>query len=286
MRTKAVRTGGAALAGIALGALLAGAALAETTGEVLSARGEAHVQGPEGRRSLDCGEPIREGERVVTGSGGDAALGVGDLYVQVGPGAVLRLGPQGELLVERGLVRVVDLGEGGGDAAARVRTPHAVVRGSGVDAEIRVEASRSEVCEGLGRLRVGRVDASGSTRVEAGQCGIVEPTGITVQPRGAERLALSGAEGCVDVAIATHFQPTDVAAPPPSLDLFPLDPDKRTFNACEANGCGGGVQVRTAPTPPTPPQPPGFGFGTGPADPPGLDFGTGPAPRPGGNGPS
>lgn len=277
--TRIARTGGVAALGAALGALVAGAALAETSGTVLSAHGAAHAHGADGRRSLDCGDVVREGERVVTGADGHAALSVGELYVQVGPASGLRLGPEGRLLVQQGLVRAVDLGEEG--APAELRTPHAWLQGAGFDAEILVDDGRSELCEGLGTPEVGRTAASGRTRIEPGRCAIADAGDLRVAPRGEERLALSGAEGCVDVDVASHFQPADVAAPPPALDLFPLDPDKRTFHPCDdpGSGCGGMPQVRVQATPvPTPPQPPpDFGFGTGPAEPPGLGFGTGPA---------
>mgnify|MGYP005853927133 CR=1 FL=1 len=268
--TGCARKGGLVLVAALLGASLAGAAGAEASAEalsVLSAQGPVEVQGPRGVRELQCGEPLRRGARIATGPEGRASLGLGDLYLELGPEAAVRLTEVGRVHVLRGSVRAVDLGGAGQEV--RVTTPHGGLRGAGLDATLAVGPERTEVCQALEEGWLWRANATGRAHLSAGSCAAIQEDGVVLGAAGPDPLALSGAAGCVDVDIASHFQPADVAAPPLVMDFFPLDPDKRTFSACDdpGSGCGGSVQIVTPPMPP-PMPPPDFGFGTGPADPP------------------
>jgi hypothetical protein len=272
----------ALLALLALGA--AGAAQAESAGTLLSTAGDVRAQGPAGERAVQAHDALAVGERLVSGPGATAALASGDFWVQVGPGSVLAVRPDGRVELERGTIRVIDLGEGEGGAA--VLTPHAEVRAGG-DTEIEAGSAQTRLRQGDGTARVVRRDATGlPVEVTTGREAVVDAEGIVLGDGAGPQLALSAAE--VDVAVSTHFQPADVAAPPSTFSIFPFDPDKRTFHACDSpgSGCAGSPQVLVRPSGPVKTAPPGFDFGTGPADPPGFDFGTGPADGPGGNGPS
>lgn len=260
------------LRSIGRGILLGGALVAlpwaslAAAGDILSARGPVHATGPEGSREIAAGGELAAGEGVATGAGGSAAISVGELWIEMGPETALTFAPDGSVSVTRGIARVVDLS----DAGATIHTPHALIQVGGSDTEILVEGERSQVCERRHAIRVALAsDQVNTTETPVDRCAVAEAGALAFVEAGAERLALSGAQ--VDVAVASHFSPTDVAAPPPSLDLFPLDPDKRTFLPCDDPGsCGGAVTVLQAPTPrlaPQPtPKPPSFGFGTGPAD--------------------
>lgn len=269
---------GSCLATALLLALAAGSAHAEAA-TLLSARGEVRAEGAGAPRDLGARDTFGAGERLVTGADAGAALAVGDLHVQVGPGSRLAVGPDGSLELERGTLRVVDLGDGSREAV--VRTPHAVVRAAGADTEVEAGAAATRVRQGDGSARVARVDATGTTELPEDHEARVDAEGVTVASGAAPRLALGGAD--VDVAVATHFQPADVAAPPSTVSLFPFDPDKRVLNPCDSpgSGCGGSPQLLVQPSAPGPSGAPDFGFGTGPADPPDPGFGTGPADPPG-----
>lgn len=237
-------------------------------GDVLSAHGPVQTSNAGGARDLVAGDRIEAGDQLVAGATGGAALAVGDLWVEVGPNTDLRLEADGSVAVTRGTARVVDLAHAGGT----IRTPHAVLQVGGSDTEVLVEADRSEACERRREIRVAPLtDERHPTATPVGRCAVAQAGALTLSAAGAERLQLSGAQ--VDVAIASHFVPTDVAAPAPNLDLFPLDPDKRTYLPCDDPGsCGGALTVLQAPTAPrTPPRrrtrtvtP---GFTTGPANP-------------------
>ncbi|MBW2243489.1 MAG: hypothetical protein JRH01_16020 [Deltaproteobacteria bacterium] len=235
-------------------------------GDILSARGPVHTTGPEGSREIVAGDALAAGQGIETGAGGSAAVSVGDLWLEVGPETALTIGPDGSLDITRGLARVVDLS----GAGATIHTPHALIQVGSSDTEILVDETSSQVCERRNAIRVApNSDQSNASETPVGRCAVAEAGALTFAAAGAELLALSGVQ--VDVAVASHFSPTDVAAPPPSLALHPLDPDKRTFLPCDdPMSCGGALTVLQAPTPrrsPTPtPKPPSFGFGTGPAD--------------------
>ncbi len=242
-------------------------------GSVLSATGDVQAVAGEEVRALVAGDAIAAGEEIRAADGAGAALAVGDLWVEIGAASSVRLDEDGAVAITRGTARVVDLGAAG----ATLRTPHAEVEVAGSDTEILVEQDRSEMCERRRAVRVAPLaNADGRTQTPVGQCCSVSGEGVvSLAAAGAERLALSGAR--VDVAVASHFTPTDVAAPTPSLDLFPLDPDKRTYLPCDnPSSCGGALTVQPAPAPRTPPPrrvtPSRRGFGTGPGDEPGNDY--------------
>jgi len=261
-RNRIGRAAGAAVLGGLL-ALPAASAPGDTVGSVLSASGAAHIEGPEGRRPLGCGESVREGERIVTTSGATVSVTAGDTYLQVARDTVVRMDGSGRFQLERGLARFIDVADGANEIA--VGTPHGQLTARGGDTEVSVNAGQAEFCE---RGRAVEVSA-GSTRetLARAQCATAQGGSIRLAPAGDSRVALSGAQGCIDIAVMNHLSPTDVAAPPPSVGLYPFDPDKRTYQPCDAAGSCGAIVVPMGTRSPDPtPDPPSFGFGTGPAD--------------------
>lgn len=261
------RTGGIALlVGMLITLVPATASLGAT---VLAANG-AQVGG----QVLSAGDEVAAGQSITVGAGGSAALSVGDLWVECGPGAQLRIEADGSLSVDAGVVRVVDLAEGG--AETRLHTPHAELRLAGGDTEVLVDSEGTRVCERRHRVEVApREQPEEWTRTEAGQCAAAAGGVVTTTAGGGELLALSGAH--VDIAIANLHSPQDVAGDLPGgpSARFPLDPDKRSYLACDGAGsCAGAphvvqiqpARIRAASPSPTPIPEPGFGFGTGPAD--------------------
>ncbi len=254
-------------------AALPGASLAAGSGTVLSAGTATHAASGQ---PLSAGEKLAAGEEIVTQSAGGAAVAWGDLWLEIGPDTALRLDSDGSVSVLRGLVRAVDLSEAG--AQATVHTPRATLAIVSGDTEILVERERDELCDHRRELRVARKAMPEDwRRIPPGQCAVVTGETIETHPAGTPRLALGGAQ--IDVAVASHFSPTDVAAPAPNLDIFPLDPDKRTYLPCDSPGsCGGAVQVQVQRAPRVvrprrrPAPKPSFGFETGPADQPGRNL--------------
>jgi hypothetical protein len=261
---------GAVLVGV-LGTLPLLSAGAETAAEVLSATGTAFAEGAEGQRSLSCQGLVGEGERIVTNQGSRVGLMAGDLYVQVEPGTSVTLGRTAagapSLEITSGRVRVVDTRAGEGPEF-EIRTPDSRAVGRGNDTEVTVSQRGTELCEAAADLKVTKQDGSGSLAARPGQCVTAHGgEALAAAPRGESRIALSGAEGCIEVAAVDHFLPSVAAAPPPTIGLAPMDPERRTYGPCDNGSCtgfspgsilGGGGGGGNGGG--------GFGFNTGPAD--------------------
>jgi hypothetical protein len=263
---------GVVLGGV-LGALPLFSAGAETAAEVLSTTGGVFAEGAEGRQPLQCNGVLRDGERVVTDEGSRAGLQLGDVYVQLdkGTSVIIRRTEAGapSLEILSGRVRLVDTGSGAGPLF-EILTPDSHATGRGNDTEVTVSRVGTEFCEAAADLDVALRDGSGSLLARAGQCVTArggEP--LATAPRGESRIALSGAEGCIKVAVADHFLP-DVAGPPPTIGLAPLDPDRLTYGPCDNPGSGCmRIQPMGVPSPPSGdhhPFPGHFGFDTGPGE--------------------
>jgi len=261
---------GVVLGGV-LGALPLYSASAETVAEVLSATDGAFVEAAEGRQPLQCDGLLRDGERIVTGEGSRAGLQVGEVYVQLdqGTSVIIRRTEAGapSLEILSGRVRLVDTGIEEG-SLFEILTPDSRAAGRGIDTEVVVSQQGTEFCEAAADLDVALRDGSGSLLARPGQCVTArggEP--LATAPRGESQIALSGAEGCIEVAVVGHFLP-DVAAPPPTIGLAPLDPDRRTYGPCNDPGSGCmRIQprgVRSTPSGNGRKFPGHFGFNTGP----------------------
>ena len=213
---------------------------AETTGAVISTTGSAYAEGAGGNRSLGCGAPVREGERIVTEAGARMALLAGDVYVQIDQAANLGIGRTAagapSIEIASGRVRLVDTRSAGG-SPFEIRTPHSQAGGLGTDTEVVVSAARTELCEEAADLDVTAHEGNTSLVARAGQCVTVRSgESPSTAAKGEAKIALAGAEGCIEVAAVDHFTP-DVAAPPPTIGLAPIDPD-RTLHLCSDPGPG------------------------------------------------
>jgi len=257
--------GAGALAGLALGLALPAAAQSVS---VLSAADGARLDG----RPLACNAPLAPGARLITAAESAVSLAAGDVYVHVAPRSRVRVTDDDALHLEAGSLRLVDARNGSAGAFA-FRTAHAEIRGSAMDAEVLVENGWSRACVARGEVELVNRATSDTTRLQAGECARTAASGATQRLRAQPRLPLPDARGCIDVAVASQFTPTDVAAPPPSFDLFPLDPDKRTFGPCDDPGSGCGAPPMPTSDPEPEPPLPDFDFG-GPESPvPGAGFG-------------
>jgi hypothetical protein len=153
-------------------------------GSVVSVSGAAYAQAPgQERRILSCGDPIFEGDRLMTQE--RSALGVvsGDYYARLNQSTQLtfasteRGAPQVDL--EAGHVRLFDaLGQA--PVEAEISAPGLVPTRVGSDTEVMVFAEKtglvSIVCPFEGSLNVGRgADPGRTTAVEAGSCVVSKP---------------------------------------------------------------------------------------------------------------
>lgn len=256
---------GAVLGGV-LGTLPLSSAGAETAAVVLSATGSSFAESATDRRPLACQGVVADGERIVTDESSRAGLLAGDVYVQLDPSSSVAIGrtEAGALSIEviSGRVRLVDTGAGDG-APFEIRTPDSRAAGRGNDTEVHVSSQGTEFCEAAADLDVALREGNGSLVARPGQCVTAragEP--LSTAPGGGSRIALSGAEGCIEVAAVDHFLP-DVAAPPPTIELAPLDPPRQIWRPRDS---------RPNPAPVRRSRPSGGGNGGG-----GFGFGTGPA---------
>jgi hypothetical protein len=213
---------------------------AETMGSVVSTAGDAFVEGADGRRPLDCGAAVGAGERIVTAAGARLALVAGDVYLQMSPGAGAAVGRTAagapSIEISSGQVRLVDMRPAGAPPLV-IATPHSQASGFGTDTEVTVSGAGSELCEAAADLEVTALEGDASIVARRGEC-VTLGSGAapSTAPKGAPRIALAGAEGCIEVAAVDHFTP-GVAAPPPTIGLAPLDPDRRVYGPCEELGC-------------------------------------------------
>jgi hypothetical protein len=263
--------------GVVLGGVLGALPLfSASAAEVLSTTGDAFVEGAEGRQPLQCNGLLRDGERIVTGEGSRAGLQVGEVYVQLdqGTSVIIRRteGGAASLEIVSGRVRLVDTAIGEGPLF-EILTPNSRAAGRGFDTEVVVSQQGTEFCEAAADLDVALRDGSGSLLARPGQCVTArggEP--LATAPGGERQIALSGAEGCIEVAVVGHFLP-DVAAPPPTIGLAPLDPDRRTYGPCDDPGSGC-MRIQPKGVPRAVSRNGGNGGGQH------FFFGTGPAPKP------
>jgi hypothetical protein len=240
MRSVFERIALAAVLGGVLGMLPLLPASAEITGAVISTTGSAYAEGAGGKRSLGCRAQVREGERILTEAGARLALVAGDVYVQIDRAANLGIGRNAagapSIEIASGRVRLIDTRSAGG-SPFEIRTPHSQASGLGTDTEVVVSGARTELCEGAADLDVTAREGNASLVARAGQCVTVSSgDSPSTAVKGEATIALAGAEGCIKVAAVNHFTP-DVAAPPPTIGLAPIDPD-RTFDLCSDPGAG------------------------------------------------
>jgi hypothetical protein len=206
-------------------------------GIVISTTGAVYAEGPEGPRSLECGTPIRKGERVITPNDASVGFMSADVYVQLDGDtdvAVDRSASGAPLFtVTAGRARVVDTREAG-DALV-IRAPGSTASGVGTDTEVAVAGDRTEYCEGGAELGV---EAGGEVlTAQSGEC-LTFGSGAapTTSSKVAGGLPLGGA-GCVAMSIVDHFTP-EVAALPLTISLAPIDPNRRLIGPCDDPGSG------------------------------------------------
>lgn len=202
-------------------------------GEVTSLSGQVSaVREGAAPRPLACGDPVFEGESVVTAPGSGAGVLLGhDLMAQVGEGSSLRLGrtPAGtaDATLERGAVRVIDARQ---DAApARLAAGSAAARVAGGDSEAYLLAEKAGgyamFCEWDAPLAVERGNESRTAAPT--QCVISKPREPLYVADAHEERMPAGPDGCPPggmAALGPHFPAIaarDVAAGPPPAGFLP-----------------------------------------------------------------
>ena len=221
------------LIGLALAALLASPAGAEpqVVGKVTSLVGEATAQQPEGEaRSLACGDPIYEGDRVVTASEGRVDVMMGDTLAHLAEDSQLIVertpAQTPDVTLTRGKVRVIDPRQGG--EPARLAALDASAELTGTDTEAYVFAEKigpyAMLCEWDAPLVVVR---PGERAVASpGDCVISKKTEPLYTAKAHDdRIPALAEQVCeVDPALlaalagspADHLSPADVSAPGPA----------------------------------------------------------------------
>lgn len=266
---------GSWMVGIALGALAPWCAAAEpVVGQVTSLSGQVSaVRAGGSPRPLACGDPVYEGESVVTAPGAGAGLLLGDdLLAQVGESSSLALGrtPAGtaDATLQRGSVRMIDAREAA--APARLAAGSAAARVQGGDSEAYLLAEKAGgyamFCEWDAPLAVERGPESRTAAPT--QCVIAKPEEPLYVANAHEDRMPAGPDGCPPGGIAAlgpHFPALaarDVAAGPPSaFSSAPLDQPDYTVEPCDVPGSLCAFQ--TGPTIIVDEEPPGGGGGPG-----------------------
>jgi len=222
---------GSWVCGMALGALaLSGPSWADpaTVGQVTGLSGQVRAVGAGGaERTLACGDPVYEGESVVTSPGAGAGLLLGEnLMAQVGEGSSLKLAltPAGtpDTTLERGSVRVIDAREG--KPPARLAAGSAAARVDGGDSEAYLLSEKAGgyamFCEWDSPLAVQR--GPESRTASPNQCVIAKPQEpLYVADAHQDRMP-AGPDACPPggvAALGPHFPAVaarDVAAGPPA----------------------------------------------------------------------
>lgn len=265
--------------------LLPGAAIVsesrEVVGRVVSVRGAVFAQSPgEERRTLECRDPIFEGDRVLSLGSSAAGIDAGTYYARLGENTVVEVGRQAtgqpKLDVVEGHLRLIDSAGGNGDPA-ELSTPGLRVARPGPDQDAVVLKEKagvvSMVCAYDEPVSVAR-RANPAERLTAapGGCVVGKPREPLYAAEATHpQLAVLMRDACEDLAIVpvgNRFSPADVAlgptllagtsgspagpggaAPPPSNPPFGPGPTL----PCSGN-CGG-------PIPPVPvPGPTSFPF--------------------------
>ncbi len=222
-------------------------------------------------RTLVCGDPVFQGERVSTGPESRVGLMRDDVYAQLDSASTIAvdLTPEGALDVslEAGGVRVVDARSAGPPVRLSTFGATAEFVGGDVDAYSRDGDTAGLICTHGRPLSVAGQGAA--TTVPPDQCvGTGSPDGaigvaaapdapIRAAAAPARRLALpqSAAEECYVVGMLTPaaFSPEVVAARGDDW-LFPgWNPDALDLRPCEDPGSGCTAQSAATPTDPGPP---------------------------------
>jgi hypothetical protein len=198
-------------------------------GTVSSVSGAAFAQAPgEDPRSLACDDVVRACDRVFTGDGGEVALLLDDVYVQVGNTSSLTVqAPAPDLFVHGGLVRVIDTRSDHDAAQFQLATPHLRSRGLRSDAEVNVGIvgadARTQLCSFTDPVTV--ATQTGAQTLGSGGCLEVIGSTLNALADGTPQLGVAGALDCRRefAGLASRFLPTDVAAPP-IASLVPVGP--------------------------------------------------------------
>ena len=263
---------GSWICGIALGALVVpGAVAADETpvGEVTALSGQVSAVRDGGTpRPLSCGDPVYEGESVVTSPGSGAGLLLGDdLLAQVGETSSLKLGRTAagtpDATLQKGAVRVIDAREGQQPARLAAGTASARLEGGDSEAYLLAEKAGGYAmfCEWDAPLAV---DRGNETRTATPtECVIAKPDEPLYVAKAHEERMPAGPDGCPPANIAAlgpHFpDAADVAAGPPAV-AFSAGPDALPgfiMMPCEDPGAACvGVLVNEVP-PTIPPTIPG-----------------------------
>jgi hypothetical protein len=245
---------------------------AAPVGEVTSLRGSVSaVREGAAPRPLQCGDPVFEGESIVTAPGAGAGVLLGpDLMAEVGEGTSLRLArtPAGtpDATLERGSVRVIDAREE--PAPARLAAGSAAARVAGGDSEAYLLAEKAGgyamFCEWDSPLPVER--GAESRTAAPNQCVIAKPQEPLYVADAHEDRMPAGPDGCPPTGVADlgpHFPAIaarDVAAGPPPMPFYPgpLGLSSLTPDTCDDPGsiC---TRVRLDEEPPNPDPSPGGG---------------------------
>ena len=262
------------ICGIALGALVVPglvSADAAPVGEVTALSGQVSAVRDGGTpRPLACGDPVYEGESVVTSPGSGAGLLLGDdLLATVGEGSSLKLGRTDagtpDATLQKGAVRVIDARAS--QTPARLAAGSAAARVAGGDSEAYLLAEKAGgyamFCEWDAPLAVERGNESRTASPE--QCVIAKPDEKLYVANAHQERMPAGPDGCPPGGIAAlgpHFpDAADVAAGPPAVAFSAVPDGFPTFATmpCEDPGiaCIGNTVVEGPPT--TDPSPGGGG---------------------------
>ena len=217
-------------------------------GTVTSVSGAAYAQSfGEGPRALACDDLVRACDRIYTSDGGQVALLVDDVYLQLGSASSLTLeSTLAEFHVDVGTARVIDTRMARDAAHFRLSTPQLASRGLRSDAEVHVGISgadeRTKLCSFGDPMTVST--SEGARMVGAGACIEVVGSQLTTLADGTPSLGLAAPMECRReyYGLVDRFLPTDVAGPPP-VDPFPFvgpsDPFGRKSCDDPGSGCSG-----------------------------------------------
>jgi hypothetical protein len=205
------------------------AAQAETpdvVGQVAATHGSA-VAERDGHapRPLACGDPVHQGERIVTADGSRVGVLLGDVLAQLGGNSRVAVGrtaqDTADLELERGELRVIDPREGGPSARLAVLGNEARIAGNDAEAYVFAEKTGryAMLCEWDAPLEVARGGAV--LTAGPGACVISKSREPLYTARAHDkRIAAPGADRCdfgPVVAALDLFTPFDVAAGPPGV---------------------------------------------------------------------
>jgi hypothetical protein len=253
---------------------------ADAVGQVAAVSGKVVAQRPgQPPRPLGCRDTVYQGEWVVTSEGSRAGILLGEVLAQVGERSSLRVGrtpsDTADMVLDAGVVRVIDPRDAGALAQLAVLDAAAQVRGN--DAEGYVFAEKTGrfamLCEWDEALPVARADEKAVA--DPGKCVIAKPREpLYLADAHDARLATPPEDACplgpVIGALDHHLSPAEVAAGPlePPWSSPPAGPARPPRSPCEAStaGCGDGVIV-IEPPPSEGPFPGGGGIFPGAGNP-------------------